>query len=616
MKTRIFSLVALTLGIMACGDDNIQQRLLPELSIENTSGAINLQLPPVNDKPQKQPTTIILRNTGEAEMQVTKMEWVAKPDRLDAIGERGDACTTDDQCGEGICLAPNCIDLGFQATPFAIEPGLRYDLELVISQGSGELNCPAPGVDVPAEYQASYCGEFVIHTNATNTAGIIKDGKATIYLLRPSSSGQIEITPEFIEFQLVQPGTQQSREFSIRNTGSEALTIEQISMGAKAEFFRISGDTPPLEIAAGTSQSWTLTVDIPATAEPSQYEGFTELQVVSSAVNASSGRVPVQVSAGAGSAPLISLNETTLAFDQNASQTLTVSNVGDATLQITSMTVTPAAARQFYRFEIDGVDVTTNFQTVNVAKDATKDITVIFNRPAGNTASAVATLQLNHNDRVANSRSEVTLLGDAGDVPIARIYPQGFTFQAAVGETDTRTFVIRNVGTADLVISDATLNFSIGDISGSEFQISGHLGTIPPGGLKAGTVTFTGTNAQEDIGAVVFASNDATAMLELGIKDVISASPEVTAVITPGSTNDAVVNRVASFSATDSTPEDATVGALWTLVSRPAGSSNFFFTTGPELQFVPDQAGEYRFVMLINKQLRESEASFTLNVVP
>jgi hypothetical protein len=280
------------------------------------------------------------------------------------------------------------------------------------------------------------------------------------------------------------------------------------------------------------------------------------------------------------------------------------------------MTVTPAAARQFYRFEIDGVDVTTNFQTVNVAKDATKDITVIFNRPAGNTASAVATLQLNHNDRVANSRSEVTLLGDAGDVPIARIYPQGFTFQAAVGETDTRTFVIRNVGTADLVISDATLNFSIGDISGSEFQISGHLGTIPPGGLKAGTVTFTGTNAQEDIGAVVFASNDATAMLELGIKDVISASPEVTAVITPASTNDAVVNRVASFSATDSTPEDATVGALWTLVSRPAGSSNFFFTTGPELQFVPDQAGEYRFVMLINKQLRESEASFTLNVVP
>lgn len=616
MNTRIFSLLAFTLGIMACGDDNIQQRLLPELSIEGTSGAINLQLPPVNDKPQKQSTAIQIRNTGEAEMQITKMEWVAKPDRLDAIGERGDSCTQDDQCGDGICLAPNCIALGFKETPVLIEPGLRFDLELVISKGSGELSCPTPGVNVPAEYQASYCGEFVIHTNATNTAGIIKDGKATIYMLRPSSSGQIEITPEFIEFQLVQPGTQQSRDFSIRNTGSEALTIEQISMGSKAEFFRISGDTPPLEIAPGTSQSWTLTVDIPVTAEPSQYEGFTELQVVSSAVNASNGRVPVQVSAGAGSAPLISLSGTTLAFDENASQTLTVSNVGDATLQITSLSVTPAAARQFYRFEIDGVDVTTNFQTVNVAKEASKEITVIFTRPAGVTSSAVATLQLNHNDRVANSRSEVTLLGDAGDVPIARIYPQGFTFQAAAGTSDTRTFVIRNVGTADLVISDATLNFSIGDTSGSEFQISGHLGTIPPGGLRAGTVTFTGTNAQEDIGAVVFASNDPTAMLELGIKDVVSASPEVTAVITPASTNDAVVNRLASFSASDSTPADATVGALWTLVSRPAASNNFFFTTGAELQFVPDQAGEYRFVMLINKQLRESEASFTLTVVP
>jgi len=617
MNRHVFISALGVLALAACSGDNIQQRLLPELNIENTMGSINLQLPPVDDKAHKQSTTVIVRNTGEANMKVTRMEWIDKPSRLDVIGPRGNACVQDNECGAGICLTSTCIELGFAQTPIEIEPGLRYDIEFVIAQGSGELNCPQPSANVPEEYQLNYCGSFVIETDATNTSGIIVDGKTTIYMLRPTSSGQIEITPDFIEFLGVQPGTTQSRDFSVRNTGTQDLNVEQIFMESRSEFFRIAGETPPLDIAPGTAQTWTLTVDIPVGADASQYEGFTNLVVVSGAVNASiGGRVPVQVSAGAGSAPLIEVEPATLTFDQNNRQTLTVHNRGEATLQVTSMNVTPASARQFYRWEVDGTDVTNNFQIINVPRDQSKEITIVFDRPAGNEASAVATLQLNHNDRISNSRTEVTLLGDAGDVPIARIYPQGFTFQAAVGESDSRTFVIRNVGTADLEITDATLSFSIGDASGSEFQVSGHLGTIPPGGMKAGTVTFTGTNAQEDIGVVVFTSNDPGAMLELGIKDVVSASPAVTAVITPGSTNDAVVGRVVSFSASESIPADALENSLWTLAERPANSNAFFFSTGPDLQFVPDVAGSYRIVLLLSRQLRESEDSYTLTVVP
>ncbi len=605
--------------LFSCSDDgNIQEELIPQLSIEGTEGSINLQLPRTDDRPAKQANSVIIRNTGQAPLSITNLEWLAKPTRVDAIGASGSECTDDSQCGGGeACLAPTCVSLGFAQTPIEVEPGLRYDLEFLVTTGSGELDCPAAPEGTPEEFLNSFCGAFQISTNAINSGGLVENGSATIYLLRPSSSGQIEITPDFVEFQLVQPGVPQTRDVSVRNVGSETLTVTEIFIASMREFVSVGGETPPVEIEPGTSNTWTVTVSVPEGTDPSEYEGFTELTVNSTAVNnLSGGKIPVQISAGAASAPLISVDPTTLTFDQADRQTITISNDGDATLQVTSLTVTPASTRAFYKWEVDGTDVTNNFQTINVPKGETKDIVVVFERPAGNEDSAVATLQINHNDRISNSRTEVTLLGDAGDVPIARIYPTGFTFQAAQGEISTRTFVIRNVGTADLEITDEDLQFSVGDESGAEFQVSGHLGTIAPGGLRSGTVTFTGANATEDIGVVIFESNDPNTSIELGIKDVVAAAAPVSAVITPASLNDGKVGVVASFSANESTPAQAITNALWTLTSRPAGSNVFFSATGAEMQFVPDVAGEYTFSMLLSSELRESEATFTLNVVP
>jgi hypothetical protein len=507
------------------------------------------------------------------------------------------------------------VALGLPSTPFVIEPALQKQVEFVVTKGAGELTCPTPGADVPASYLNSYCGELRIESDAINNSGVVEEGKATIYFLKPSASGQIEVIPEFMEFQNVQPGSQQSQNFSIRNTGSQVLNVEQFTFSTLGQFLKVtSGEQVPMQIAPGSDATWALTVEVPSTAQPTDYEGFAQLQVVSSAVNANDGNISVQVSAGAGSAPAIALDATSLNFEASSEQTLTIANEGEATLQVTSMSISPATARPFYTFFIDGTDVTTNFPTQNIARNTSKDLVIKFARPAGNTDSAVGTLQIRHNDRNANNLSEITLLGDEGDVPIARVYPQSFTFPAADGVNETRSFVVRNVGTSDLVVSGTIFNFATG--SDAEFTVSNLAGTIAPGGIKSGTISFAGSNALTDVGLVIVNSNDTSAQTDIAVKAVDVAAEAVTAVITPASTNDVRVGGTAVLSAASSTPAGVGATGLWTLLERPAGSDVFFSLSGEELRFVPDVVGSYKVALKVSKDSREAEAIFTVTVVP
>ncbi len=614
LLTFITGLVA-TVFAASCSDDgNLQRAEVSELTIEGSDGNFNIKLPVVDDKPEKQVAPLILRNTGKKNLVITRFEWVAKPDRFDALSTPGGSCS-DGCSAEEICLSSNCVALGLPATPFEIEPAFQKQIEFVVTQGGGELTCPTPGAEVPANYLNSYCGELVIETNALNSAGVVQDGKATIYFLKPALSGQIEVQPEFMEFQNVQPGSQQSQDFSIRNTGTQLLTIDQFNFSSLGNFLKITaGEQLPLDIDPGTSASWTLAVEVPSTATAADYEGFAQLQIESSAVNNNEGNISIQVSEGSGSAPSIDVSATSLLFTAEAEQTLTLDNVGEATLQVTSLSVTPASARPFYKFFIGGTDVTAAFATQNVPKSSSVEIVVKFERPVGNTDSSVATLQLRHNDRNANNLSEVTLLGDEGDVPIARVFPQSFTFLAADGNNATRSFVVRNVGTADLVLTGSSYTFSTG--SDAEFSVSNIAGTVPPGGMKIGTVSFVGANASPDVGLVVIESNDASSQADIAVKAIDSPAEAVTAVITPGTTNDVRVGSTALFNASASTPAGVATSGLWTLLERPAGSTVFFSLTGEELRFVPDVAGNYKIALLTSANQREAQVTHDLTVVP
>lgn len=613
-------LVALLFAIlvfpMACGgDDNIQRIEVPELSIvEPESGQINLEPPPDEDREQSQ-GTISIRNTGLATLRVTRLEMVNTPERLARFDRTDQSCSVEADCEGGqICLATGtCVELGLPATPLEFQPSDGIDLEFVLQRGSTEIICPEAPAEIAPEFEEFYCGEVIIETNAQNNAGVVENGRARILFLRPDTSGQIAVNPEFISFQQVQPGTSDSQDFSVQNVGSTPLTVTQISVTDAGNFFTITGDTGfPAVIEPQENATWTLNLEIPADAAPEDYVGFTEMIINSSAGNSSAGNIPIEVSADAAAAPEVTISESTLKFDQQASQTITIQNTGSATLIVSRLKVEPNEASAFYSFEIEGNDVTDTLPPQNIAKGDSLDLTINFDSTAS-TESSVGILTIGHNAQAQNRRSEVILLGDAGDVPIARVHPLGFTFLADPDNTSTRTFVLRNIGTAALDVSALALNFNQG--SDAEFTVTGVPANVPPGGISTGTVTFTGANASPDVGSAVFATNDDVGEIALGLRDVASSGEVIVPQITPLFANDARVGAQLGFTAANSTPSESSDNALWTLLERPAGSEVFFFVANEELSFTPDVAGTYRFSLLLNDNQRESEEIYELTVV-
>lgn len=611
-------LLAVTVFPLACGGDgdNFQRAEVAELGIEEPSaGQIDLELPPDEDRAQVQSPPITLRNTGLADLRVTRLELLNTPASLVAWSRTEESCTMDSDCdqsnGEQICLqAANCVAVGLPEAPLTITPGDGVVIETLIRRGSTEIECPEAPADIEPEFAEFYCGELVVETNATNNAGNVENGAARIVFLRPNTSGRISVNPQFIEFDNVQPGSSASQEFSIQNTGSTPLTVEQISITDRGNFFSITGSTSfPTVIESDENETWTLSLEIPSSATPEEYEGFTDLVIDSSA---GSSTIPVNVTAEAAASPDITISQSTLKFDQQTSQTITIESTGETTLIVNRLRVDPSEAADFYTFEYQGNDVTDSFPNTNIARGDSIDITVNFDASAS-TESSVGILTIGHNVRAKNNRSEVILLGDAGDVPIARVYPIGFTFLADESNTADRTFVLRNIGTAPLDVSAVNLMFVQG--SDAEFTVTGIPANIPAGGIATGMVNFQGANASPDIGNAVFTTNDDVGELLLSIKDVTSSGEVIVPQVTPLFANDARVGRTASFTAADTTPAESAGNALWTLLERPAGSEVFFFVANEELSFVPDVAGTYRFSLLVAANDREAEEIYELTVV-
>lgn len=614
MVNRLLSQVAffllLTL-VASCGDkgNNFQSADEPQFAV--SVGFIQLRMPPDENRTQAQ-DSLRLQNNGDGDLTISSFEWIDKPDRLEALGERAEtgSCAEDADCSDGqICITASqtCVDVGLPATPLTIEPQLAREIDFVVERGGSEMVCPEPPADVPSEFFETYCGVLRIETNAINDGEFVEDGQALVYFLNTGASGQINVDPNFLEFANVQPGTTHQQEFSIQNTGVQDLRIDSITVEDNPDLFTITGLTVPIGgvVESGTAATFEVVVTIPEDAE--NYEVFTNLVIQSSAGRTN---VAVEISADAGSSPFIELSETVLRFDAADRQTLTIENTGAATLAIRGVDTNPEA-RPFYRFEIDGNDVTDDFQTVNVSAGNSVELDVIFSRPAGNEDPSIGTLEIAHNDPNHGFKSELTLLGDEGDVPIGRIHPIAFTFLAADGNSESRDFVIRNVGTAPLNLNAVAWNFSNG--SDAEFQITGADGTVEPGGIQRATVTFTGMNATPDVGLALLDSNNLVD-LSLTLRALQSASEQPQPVITVTNQGALRTSAPVNLSAAESMPAGVANNAIWTTLARPSGSTVFLDGVGETASFTPDVAGTYTVALTLLNSSGDREAQATVEL--
>lgn len=610
--------------LTACGgENNLQSVDEPEFVVDENPFIV-LEMPTDIAKNKTQ-TSVRLRNSGDGILKIVAFDLVDTPDRLIVLGARGKDCKADLTCDgvtnldtenpqplvEPICLTATktCRATGFGALPLEIGPQLTKDITLLIGAGDLELDCKEPTFELPDSIESEdFCGKIHIETNAINSVGLVKKGVADIFILRPAeSSGQIKITPQFVEFKDVAPGIAETQSVTIQNEGQRPLNVTSISVEKNGDWFKITGQGggTPISIDPGQSKVWDIELTVPTDQE--DFDFSTTLFVDSSAANAASGRIVVDVTAGGGSAPDIQFDATPIKFAP-ATQTVTITNDGEATLSLNGLTIKPAAARPFYTFAIDGNDVT-NAINVTIQKGTSKDLEITFLRPDLNTDASTAVLEINHNDSAKGFKSEIVLLGDEGDVAIGEIRPESFTFLAKDGNTSSRDFAIRNIGTAPLVITAANLTTELA----AEFTITNAIGTIAPGELKKGSVSFSGANSTGKQGLLEFDSDHRGGLFDLALRAVETASEVPVPVIVPGFEGNAKIGFAAKFSNTGSTPAANTQNGVWTLLSRPATSKVWVSIVGDKITVKPDVAGVYEIGLLLNVNSREAQAvlSFT-----
>jgi hypothetical protein len=250
----------------------------------------------------------------------------------------------------------------------------------------------------------------------------------------------------------------------LTNSGNSTVTVSQVNVtGAE---FSVSGISLPLSLAAGQSASLSI-----GFAPKSAGSVAGSVSVVSNATNS-----PATISvSGAGIQPQISVVPTSVSFSNvtvglSGTQTVTLSNPGSASLNVSQATMTGAG------FTLGGLNL-----PLTVAAGQSSAFTVNFT--PSTSGSATATLSLVSN--APSSPTSIPITG-TGVAPILTLSasPTSLSFgNVTVGSSSTtQTVTLTNAGNTNVNISQIS-------VSGAGFRVSGF---TPPLTLAAGQSTTFG----------------------------------------------------------------------------------------------------------------------------
>ena len=301
----------------------------------------------------------------------------------------------------------------------------------------------------------------------------------------PSPTYLLSTSTNSLSFGNVMVGsTSGAQTVALTNSGTSTVSLSQLNVTGAG--FSISGLSLPLSLAAG--QSVSLSVGFTPTAAGSV------LGSVSVVSNASNSPATISLS-GAGVQPQISVVPSGVSFGNvtlglTNTQTMTLSNPGSATLNVSQATVTGAG------FALSGLTL-----PLAIAPGQSSAFTVSFT-PA-TASSATGSLSL-----VSNAPSSPTsiALSGTGVAPILQlsVSPASLSFgNVTIGSSSgPQTVTLTNTGNSSVSISQV-------NVSGAGFSASG---LTPPLTLAAGqsamfSVIFDPTTSGSLTGSVSVVSN-------------------------------------------------------------------------------------------------------------
>jgi hypothetical protein len=337
-------------------------------------------------------------------------------------------------------------------------------------------------------------GSISITSNAPNSP-------ATISLTGTGLQAQVAATPSSVAFGTIIEGVTNSQTITLKNNGNATLSISAINVTGTG--FGQTGLTTSTTIAAGASANFNATFDPSSTS--------TVNGTITLTTNGTPASLVINLS-GTGQAgqPTLGISPTTVPFGNvnvgsNSSQTVTLSNSGTATLNITAATIT-------------GSGYTMTLVPTSIAAGSNTTFNVTFTPTTGGSAPGSISITSN----APGSPATINLTGTGLQAQIAAT-PSSVAFGTVTeGNTDSQQITLKNNG-------NATLTFSAINGSGTGFGQTGLTTstTIAAGASANFNATFDPSSTATVNGTITLTTNGTPASLVINLSGTGQATTQL-----------------------------------------------------------------------------------------
>jgi hypothetical protein len=449
--------------------------------------------------------------------------------------------------------------------------------------GSGfTLNGSAPLVTLSAGQAASFSVTFTPTTagSATGSASVVSTAANSPLSISLSGVGvqpQISVAPGSVSFGTVTVGQTSSQTITLTNPGSANLNITQV--GGPGTGFGLSGLAMPLTLGPGKSTAFTVSF-----APTSGTSSSSSLTLVSNAPNSPTA-IPLS---GTGSAQVLQLTPSatslsfgSLALNASATQSVTLTNTGNAAVSISQVNVAGSG------FTLNGSAPLVTLSAGQAASFSVSFTPTVAGNAAGS-ASVVST--------AANSPLSISLSG-VGVQPQISVVPGNVSFgTVTVGQTNSQTITLSNPGSANLNVTQFAGPGTGFGLTGLAMPL-----TLAPGKSTTFTLSFTpgsGTSSSSSLTLISNAPNSPTTipLSGTGLSPVLQLTPSTTSLSFGSETLNASAtqsvtltntgNAAVSISQVSVTGTGFTLNGSAPLVTLSAGQAASFSVT-----FTPTVSG-------------------------
>jgi len=414
---------------------------------------------------------------------------------------------------------PN-VAVGQKATQTAVLTNAGKETVTITQLASSAAEFAASGLSTPLAIGPGQSARFqvVFHSSASGSAtgtltAMTSHGGSSHVKLKggsgSSAASQLSLSTTALNFGNVLVNGNVTQAVTLKNSGNSDLQITQIGVTGGA--FSVSGVAAPVTISAGQSMALQATF-APKTAGAASGA----ISIASNATNPTS-TVTLNGSAVAASYTM-SLSPTTLNFGNVAAGSSTTQNVQLSNAGNSSVTVTQVAASGA------GISVSGPGAPVTLAPSQSLTLSVRFAPTAAGTTSGSVTVT--NNDGV-NAVAAVT---GTEVQPGLSLTPTSASFGSVVaGNTNSQTVQIKNSGTANLTVSQAT-------VTGAGFSLSGMAlpMTLTPGQSGNFNVQYAPQSTGSVSGAVSIISNAPNSPATVALS-ATGAAASYTISVNPGS---------------------------------------------------------------------------------